>query len=188
MICARCGKETNVHRMSYLNLEEICSECEEKEKKHPVYKYGKEIERAAVLAGNYNFPGVLDGLTYRTEAEANLLARLKHGDTPENIYEAWDRLVNNFNYNAANFAKLLEDNGINYKEEAKSWIAQMSILGRVDGRNEASQKACKEVGIEAAMLTPLTKKMSRNHPTIQQQYTATMLSIYTGEPVSLPYI
>lgn len=188
MICARCKKETNIHKMSFLNVDEICPECEEKEKKHPVYKFAKDIERKAVLSGNYNFPGVLSGLIYKTDAEANLLARIKYGDNDAEIFKAWDSVVNSLSYNAADFAKRLAENGIDYKEEAVSWIAQMSILGVVDGRNEAAQQACKKVGINAAALTPLTKKMSRNHPTIQQQYTATMLTIYTGEPTSLPYI
>jgi len=188
MICARCGKETNTHRMSYLNLEEICLDCAEAEKKHPAYKYAREKERNAVEKDDYNFPGVLEGLKYKNESEANLLARLKYGDSVDETFEAWDKVINNFSYNAAEMANLINENNIDYKEEAASWIAQMAILGRVDGRNEASQKACKDIGIEFAILTPLTKKMSRNHPTIQQQYTATMLSIYTGKPVSLPYI
>lgn len=188
MICSRCKKETNVHNLSFLNLEEICPDCAAKERKHPVYEYAKKIERKAVKNGDYNFPGVLEGMKYNTEAEANLLARLKYGDYLDETFKAWDNVINNISYDAVKMAELIKENNINYKDEAESWIAQMSILGRVDGRNEAAQEACKKVGIEAAKLTPLTKKMSRNHPTIQQQYTATMLTIYTGEKTYLPYI
>lgn len=188
MICSRCKKETNVHNLSFLNLEEICPDCAAKERKHPVYGYAKEIERKAVQNGDYNFPGVLEGMKYNTEAEANLLARLKYGDCLDETFKAWDSVINNISYNAVKMAELIKENNIDYRDEAKSWIAQMSILGRVDGRNEAAQEACKKVGIEFAKLTPLTKNMSRNHPTIQQQYTATMLTIYTGEPTYLPYI
>jgi hypothetical protein len=44
--------------MSRFNTDEICMECEEKEKKHPDYPRAVKAEAAAVRAGNYNFPGI----------------------------------------------------------------------------------------------------------------------------------
>lgn len=188
MICARCGKESSVHSLSFLNMDEICPDCAAAEKKHPVYNYAKEVERNECKKGNYNFPGVLEDIKYNTQAEANLIARLKYGDEVDCIFNAWDDVVNNVTYDSVKMAELIKENNIDYKEEATSWIAQMSISGRVDGRNEAAKEACRKIGIEFAVLTPLTKRMARNHPTIQQQYTATMLTIYTGVPTHLPYI
>ena len=83
MICERCGKETTVHRTSYLNTQDICPDCEEIERKHKVYPFAKEVERAETLKGNYKFEGVLHGIVCDTEAQANLLARMKFNDTSE---------------------------------------------------------------------------------------------------------
>ena len=58
MKCQRCGKETLVHTMSMFNTEEICMECKEKERKHPMYEAAREADRQAVLSGNYNFKGI----------------------------------------------------------------------------------------------------------------------------------
>ena len=188
MICERCGKETNVHTTSWLNTENICEECSDKEKNHPVYGFAKESERRAVQNGDYNFPGVLNGLVYKTQGEANLLARIKYNDNPENIFNAWDSVINSMSYDAVAMANMLKKNHINYVDEAKSWIAYMANTKRVDGRNEASQKVCKTISVDVGEYTPLTKKMARNHPTLQQQYTATMVTIYTGNPTYFPFI
>lgn len=61
MKCARCGNETNVHIMSMFNLDEICMECKEKERKHPRYREAVEADREEVLKGNYNYQGLLFG-------------------------------------------------------------------------------------------------------------------------------
>ena len=61
MKCARCGKETDTHIMSMLNMDEICMECKGKERKHPMYKAACEAERAEVLKGNRNYKGLLYG-------------------------------------------------------------------------------------------------------------------------------
>jgi hypothetical protein len=44
--------------MSRFNTQEICLECEEKEKQHPRYKEAVERELEAVKNGNYNFRGI----------------------------------------------------------------------------------------------------------------------------------
>ena len=44
--------------MSMFNTEEICMECKEKERKHPMYETAREADRQAVLSGNYNFKGI----------------------------------------------------------------------------------------------------------------------------------
>ena len=61
MKCQRCGKETDTHTMSMLNMDEICMECKEEERKHPMYKAALEAERAEVLKGNLNYKGLLYG-------------------------------------------------------------------------------------------------------------------------------
>jgi hypothetical protein len=58
MICERCRKETNVSTMSMFNTDTICMECEKKEREHPAYTAAQDAERNAVIAGNYNFPGI----------------------------------------------------------------------------------------------------------------------------------
>ena len=58
MICMRCNKETNTHRMSWFNTDLICPACQEAEKQLPEYQYAKETERQMVLQGNLNYEGV----------------------------------------------------------------------------------------------------------------------------------
>lgn len=58
MICQRCGKETNSHKMSWFNTQLICPKCQKEEEKLPEYQYAKEMERQQVLAGNYNYQGI----------------------------------------------------------------------------------------------------------------------------------
>jgi len=59
MKCDRCGKETNITIMSWLNTQIICMECSKNEKSHPRYKEAKEREHQEVLRGNYNYKGIL---------------------------------------------------------------------------------------------------------------------------------
>lgn len=59
--CGRCGKVSDTLKMSMLNTDYCCSECIAKEKKHPRYQEAVEAERAEVLNGNYNYPGLLAG-------------------------------------------------------------------------------------------------------------------------------
>ena len=58
MICQRCKKETLIHTMSMFNTQEICLECEEREKDSPRYQEAREAELKAVQSGNYNFKGI----------------------------------------------------------------------------------------------------------------------------------
>lgn len=58
MKCDRCHKDTNTWTMSMFNTQTICMECKEKERRSPRYKEALEAERAAVKAGNRNFPGI----------------------------------------------------------------------------------------------------------------------------------
>lgn len=59
-ICNRdgCPKPLGTHRVSWFNTDAICSDCQKQEEAHPDYKHAKEVEHAAVLKGNTNFPGV----------------------------------------------------------------------------------------------------------------------------------
>jgi len=56
--CQRCQKETTITTMSMFNTDHCCLECIDKEKKHPDYKYAKQMELLAIETGNYNFPGI----------------------------------------------------------------------------------------------------------------------------------
>ena len=56
--CDRCGITSKILKGSFFNTEMCCKSCLEKEQAHPKYKEAKEIERKAVIAGNYNFPGI----------------------------------------------------------------------------------------------------------------------------------
>lgn len=58
MICERCGKETNIHTTSMFNTQNICMECKEKERQHPMYEQALEADRAEVAKGNYSFQGI----------------------------------------------------------------------------------------------------------------------------------
>ena len=58
MKCQRCHKETDSTIMSRFNTQEICEECEEREKAHPKYPEAHRAEEEAVKSGNYNFPGI----------------------------------------------------------------------------------------------------------------------------------
>ena len=57
-ICDRCNKETATWTMSRFNTQQICPHCQERERNHPRYREACEAERAAVLSGDYNFPGI----------------------------------------------------------------------------------------------------------------------------------
>lgn len=58
MICDRCGAESLVSTGSYFNTEIICPACDEAEQAHPDYARAREVELAAVRAGNFNYPGI----------------------------------------------------------------------------------------------------------------------------------
>jgi hypothetical protein len=58
MKCARCGKEVICYIMSFFNTDNICLECEKKEKAHPRYAEARRVELEEVKKGNYNFPGI----------------------------------------------------------------------------------------------------------------------------------
>jgi len=57
-VCPRCGEDTQVISMSIFNIEMICSDCQNKEKKHEKYEEARYAEREAIKSGNYNFPGI----------------------------------------------------------------------------------------------------------------------------------
>jgi hypothetical protein len=44
--------------MSKFNTEEICMDCKEREKRHPLYAEADHCETEAVRAGNTNFAGI----------------------------------------------------------------------------------------------------------------------------------
>lgn len=56
--CDRCGTPTGVTRMSMFNTQDLCPACVDEERGHPDYDHACKVEGDAVLAGDYNFPGV----------------------------------------------------------------------------------------------------------------------------------
>ena len=57
--CDRCGGSLDGGRiMSMFNTDCICMACKEAEQQRPDYKAALEADRAAIQAGNYNFPGI----------------------------------------------------------------------------------------------------------------------------------
>ena len=57
-ICQRCHKPTATTIMSMFNMDMICPQCKEDERKHPMYELAAQKEREAVLQGVRNFPGM----------------------------------------------------------------------------------------------------------------------------------
>lgn len=57
--CIRCGNENPKSTiMSKFNFDIICSDCKERETKHPRYAEADKAEVDACLAGNMNFAGI----------------------------------------------------------------------------------------------------------------------------------
>ena len=54
----RCKKKAIATQMSTFNTEICCMDCIDKEKQHPKYEEDAAAENAAVLRGNFNFPGI----------------------------------------------------------------------------------------------------------------------------------
>lgn len=58
MICARCGKSSNVSIVSMFDVSEICLDCKSEEEKHPKYSEARAAEEAACRRGDFNFRGI----------------------------------------------------------------------------------------------------------------------------------
>ena len=58
MKCERCGRDDLVSCCSYFNTQQICGECEDRERDHPDYEKAKQAECEAVARGDCNFPGI----------------------------------------------------------------------------------------------------------------------------------
>ena len=58
MKCDRCSKKVNTLRMSIFNTEMCCTDCLDKEERHPLYKIARDKEHEEVVSGNYNYPGM----------------------------------------------------------------------------------------------------------------------------------
>jgi hypothetical protein len=57
--CDRCGKSLRDGSiMSKFNTQQICLECKDKERAHPLYAEADRAETEAVRRGDYNFPGI----------------------------------------------------------------------------------------------------------------------------------
>lgn len=51
-------KATTARIMSMFNMDMICPECKEAERKHPLYEVASQKEREALLRGERRFPGI----------------------------------------------------------------------------------------------------------------------------------
>ena len=58
VVCHRCGKLSFSHIMSMFNEELICTDCQKLETEHPDYEHARAEEVKALVAGNFNFPGI----------------------------------------------------------------------------------------------------------------------------------
>lgn len=58
MICDRCGKTMFSYIMSFFNTQNICHDCEVKERAHPLYEEAVRVETEACQRGEFNFPGI----------------------------------------------------------------------------------------------------------------------------------
>lgn len=58
MICARCRTEVAVYMVSFFNLDSLCTDCQDEERRHPDYAFAAQAESAQVLAGNFNYAGI----------------------------------------------------------------------------------------------------------------------------------
>lgn len=58
MDCERCHAQTLAITCSMFNTEMICWTCKTRESNHPLYENARSAETDAVLAGDYNFPGI----------------------------------------------------------------------------------------------------------------------------------
>lgn len=56
--CDRCGKESQVFKMSFFNTQECCANCLLIEQLHDEYANAKSKEREECLNGNYDYEGV----------------------------------------------------------------------------------------------------------------------------------
>jgi|TARA_R110000824_G_scaffold45749_1_gene132205 NMD protein affecting ribosome stability and mRNA decay len=57
-ICDRCPKPTNITKMSWFNIDNLCDDCQRQEESHPDFAHAKAVEHEAVCNGDTNFPGV----------------------------------------------------------------------------------------------------------------------------------
>lgn len=58
IVCDRCGEGVKTWMMSMFTTDEICMDCVVLEKAHPDYDKARAMERAALLSGDRNFPGI----------------------------------------------------------------------------------------------------------------------------------
>lgn len=68
--CDRCPKPLGLHRVSWFNLDTICTRCQAQEEAHPDFAYARAVERQRVTDGDFNYVGVgwpgADGRVLRT--------------------------------------------------------------------------------------------------------------------------
>lgn len=58
MICQRCGADTMGSTGSYFNTDQICFDCDRRERAHPRFEEARRVETEHVQRGDMNFPGI----------------------------------------------------------------------------------------------------------------------------------
>jgi len=58
IICPRCDRTTNSHQGSRFNLQDLCLDCTQVEKQHPLYEIAAKAEHEAFVGGNWNYEGI----------------------------------------------------------------------------------------------------------------------------------
>lgn len=57
-MCDRCGKDTDSHKMSWFNKQDLCPSCQQVESNHPRYKEAKEAVLEHERSGDMNWEGI----------------------------------------------------------------------------------------------------------------------------------
>lgn len=130
--CARCGVslENVVHTTSMFNTDVICSDCKEREKRHPLYEKAAKVELEEVLKGNYNYEGIgcppdlyepetrrKKCITFLTDSEADALDKI----AKETKMSCWFSIITegefDFIYDIEESTKLSLEEGIEQLSE-----------------------------------------------------------------------
>lgn len=62
--CDRCNAPLKSRTLSMMNMDVLCSSCDNEEKKHPKYREACDMEMNEILKGNRNFEGMFAGRKY----------------------------------------------------------------------------------------------------------------------------
>jgi hypothetical protein len=89
--CDRCGETNSAFMMSKLNTDNLCRKCIDKEKNHPRYKEASEAEHQAVVNGDYNYPGLLQGETITFPPTCGECANFDRYENEDEYGGCWEK-------------------------------------------------------------------------------------------------